>query len=116
MPLTKDDLQQCLFAVIEQRAALHRGKLLCAAPRPDELIRKLFSELTELSPSRQSGDSDPQHLKHDWISAREAAVMLDWGLRRVQRRAAKFGARKIGGRLLFPVAAVREHIAGVLHE
>jgi hypothetical protein len=113
MTLSEDDLRHCLFAVIEQRAALHRGKFIGPAPRPDELIRKLFSELAELSRPRHSERRDLPDLQHDrWLTSQEVAERIGWNVRRVQRRAPELGGELISGRLLFSAATIDEHLEG----
>lgn len=117
--LTEDDLRDCLFAVIEQRAALHRGKLVGPARRPDELIRKLFSELAALSRTRQSEGIELRSFDHDddeRIGSREAAEMIGWNIRRVQRRRKQLGGEMVRGRIEFHKSTIWQHIEGAAHE
>ncbi|CQD07435.1 hypothetical protein BN000_01485 [Mycobacterium europaeum] len=112
MTLTEDQLRKCLFCAVEERQARERGKPPGLARWNDDLIRALDAELA-LSRTRQCENAIQPHSKHeDWISAREVSEMTGWGLRRVQRHAAKLGARKIGGRLMFSESIIREHIEG----
>jgi hypothetical protein len=111
--LTEDQLRKCLFCAVEERQARDRGKPPGLSRWNDELIQALYEELAALSRTRQSGDVDPPDSKHDnWLSAREVSEMTGWNIRRIQRQAAKFGARKVSGRLMFPASAIREHIEG----
>lgn len=110
--LNDDQLRKCLFCAVEERQARERGKPPGLARWNDELIRALTEELA-LSRTRQHDNAFQPHSKHEeWISAREAAEMTGWSLRRVQRHAAKLGARKISGRLMFSENTIREHIEG----
>lgn len=110
--LSEDQLRQCLFCAVEERRARERGKPPGLARWNDELIRALVDELA-LSRTRQSDNAIQPHSKYDdWISAREVSAMTGWNIRRVQRHAAALGARKIGGRLMFPASMIREHIEG----
>lgn len=111
--LSEDQLRKCLFCVVEERQARERGKPPGFARWNDELIQALADELAAMSRTRQSDNTDQPSSEHDnWISTRDVSNMTGWNIRRVQRHAAALGARRIGGRLMFPESMIREHIEG----
>jgi hypothetical protein len=83
---------------------LERAKL----PVPHSLRQvKEFWELQfrcALSSERHQSSDDPEQ----WIPSREAAEMLVWNIRTVQRRKADLGGKRMGRSLMFPAATVKE--------
>ena len=74
-----------------------------------ELVRALQFQLT-LSQSRQSGSTGVQPSKDDhWIGTRDAAAILGWPTRTVQRRAGDLEGRKTSAGWIFPACIVYEH-------
>ena len=64
----------------------------------------------ELSPTRQESVCAPADSGHvELIGSRLAADILGWTERRVQRHAADLDGIKIGNRLVFPAASVRQY-------
>ena len=79
-------------------------------------LRQHFDELDaqfRLSQSRHEFDcGGEQSEPENWITAKEAALMLTCSTRTVQRIAADLDGRSIGGRLLFDRCTVAAHVEG----
>lgn len=115
MTLTADQLQLAIFCAHEERQARHRGKPPGPQAWNDQLIEALCRELAALSasPSRQSEVVGLRELqREDSIGSGDAAVLLGWNLRRVQRHAGRLGGRRISGKLVFQRSTILEHCEG----
>lgn len=109
--LSDEDLRAAYYCAGE----VLRGRRLRGQPIP-AWLRTLFDHLdseVRASHTRQQSRSDETQLKSDdWIGSGQAAVILGWSQRRVQRRAADLDGRSIGGRLAFREAVVVEYAEG----
>jgi hypothetical protein len=111
--LTPAQLQQALYCCSQERDARHAGKVPGPQAWNDTLIEALARELAEMSSARQQSEGDQEQLKHEtWISTRQVAEMIGWGMRKIQRHSDKLGGRDIGGRLAFPLSVIRQHVEG----
>jgi hypothetical protein len=112
MRLTPRLLRLALWCARQELDARRAGKPPGVQPWNAELVRALELELA-VSRSRQSAEADDACSDHDeWISTREAARLLRWDMRRVQRHASDLDGRRcrcgLGG-LIFRAPAVREY-------
>jgi hypothetical protein len=112
--LDATDLRAALFTVA------HYLRTVPAAPPSLWLLRqKLDAAITSgMSLTGHECGCGEEELSHDtteWIGARLAAKILGWTPRHARRRLADLGGRRIGDRLMFDAAAVREY-AKTLHE
>ncbi len=63
-----------------------------------------------VSPTRQGNGCAPAESDYvELIGTRQAAELLGWTIRRVQRHAADLDGTKVGGRLVFPAEAVKQY-------
>ena len=112
MKLSDNEVRHLLFCVDEVRRGRSTGKIAGnpQAPWLIRLIRRLEIEVT-LSRVRQDDEGDESPSKNEEIvGAREAATVLGWTVRQVQRRAADLEGRKLAsGQLVFPAHVVREY-------
>lgn len=113
MPLSERHVRLALFCVGEELRARQAGK----APVLrwlHELVRALECELA-VSQSRQPGGDEPtdsNRVMGDQVGTAEAARILGWSRRRVQRRAADLSGYPVAGRYLFD----RDHIQQIAEE
>lgn len=98
-------------------AAFVRQRKEACRPLPPE-VGRLYERLDKrirLSSTRHEtccGDEDPSRSQEEtWIGSPEAAQMLSWSKRQVQRHADDLGGRIIGGRWLFRESDVRDYAA-----
>lgn len=109
MILDGDDIHSAYFCAAEVLRARHQA----GRPVPPEIRRfydRLDIAINCMSPAGHEIDSDETPLNpDDWITNREAATILNRSPRQTRRIASDFGARIIGGRLLFPRGAVETY-------
>jgi hypothetical protein len=111
--LTDSDLHAAYYCTAE----VVRSRRLGCRPIPAE-VRRLYDRLTAemqpgLSRSGQEKDCGGQQLSAGgWMSAAEAASLLGWSKRRVQRHATDLDGEIIGGRWLFRQSTVIEYAEG----
>jgi hypothetical protein len=112
--LTDSDLHAAYYCTAE----LVRSRRLGCRPIPAE-VRRLYDRLTveitlRMSRPRQEFDCNRAQLDSDkQIGAAEAAMILKWTKRRVQRRAADLDGQIVGGRWLFREHTVIEYREGL---
>jgi hypothetical protein len=99
-----------LYCCAEELRARAAGKPPGPQPWLRNLVRRLEMEVA-LSSSRQDEHGDMPRSDHDdeWIGTVEAARILHWHQRQVQRRAADLEARKVAGKLVFRAATIHEY-------
>ena len=92
---------------------LIRNRRRCGQPIPGWLLRHhahLEREIRGLSRPRHQRDEIGCDLgESNQIGAREAAALLGWSIRKVQRRKEDLGGRLIGVSLVFDRSVVLEH-------
>lgn len=109
--LTGVDLELVLYCCSAELRARRRGKPPGVGRRLDSLVRRLELEVA-VSRSRQESEgveTDSGYDDDEWIGTREAARLLRWNVRKVQRRKADLDGREVAGQLIFPARAVREY-------
>jgi hypothetical protein len=93
-------------------SALIRNRQRTGEPVPDWLRQhhaQLDAEIRGLSRTRHHDDEIDCDLgESNQIGAREAAVLLGWSIRKVQRRKEDQGGRLVGGGLIFDRSAILE--------
>jgi hypothetical protein len=93
--------------------AVERSRRIVASLSP---VADPIARVDILSRSRHEFDcGGEQSEPADWITAKGAALMLGCSKRTVQRNAADFDGRLIGGRLLFELATVAEYAESKQH-
>lgn len=117
MSLSEKHIRLALSCAYEELEARRRGKTPGVQPWNAELIRALELELA-VSPRRQTDGQVDACLEHEhddeWIGSRQAAAILGWHERKVQRLAADLDGQKISGRdFLFNARHVRDYAAGL---
>ena len=107
MILDDDEVRQSLYCCSEVLRARRRG----AGPVSQWLVRLVRRYELEVatSRSRQPECDGVQPLKHEWIGTREAATVLGWTRRQVQRRAADLEGWKTSAGWIFPADVVLEY-------
>jgi hypothetical protein len=81
-----------------------------------KLIRRLELEVA-VSSSRHEWDCVDSESEHDdWIGTADAARLLGWHPRQVQRRHADLNGRKVSGKLVFRESVVREYAEALTNE
>jgi hypothetical protein len=94
-------------------AEVIRERRRCGQPIPQWLHRhhaELEREVHRLSRPRHQDDEIGCDLgESNQIGAREAAALLGWSIRKVQRRKEDLGGRLIGVSLVFDRSVVLEH-------
>jgi hypothetical protein len=109
--LSDDDIRAAYYCCAE----VLRGRRLCGQPVP-AWLRRLYDRLdaeVRASRSRQENACQLPELEPDeWISAQQAATILSWSKRHVQRRATDLDGRIIGGRWLFRREDVIDYAEG----
>ncbi|MDT5348324.1 MAG: hypothetical protein QOH91_1611 [Mycobacterium sp.] len=112
MNLTEDEKRQTLYCcgeVARMRASLRKPVGLWLV----KLIRRLELEVAVSSSRHEWGCVDSESEHEDWIGTAEAARLLGWHQRQVQRRAADLNGRKVSGKLVFREGAVRDYAEGL---
>jgi hypothetical protein len=106
--LTGDDLRAAYYCVAE--VVRSRRRTGASIPGWMKIHFDRLDTAVRLSPTRQAvaenGGRAPQSA-HGIIGTAEAAAILGWSTRRVQREAGQLGGARVCGRLLF----LRETIA-----
>jgi hypothetical protein len=117
MKLSPVETRAAMYAVAQfRRAAVMGGRRV--PPSVAALADRLDRELRfGLSPTRQENDSATRQLEPErpveLIGTKQAAEVLDWIPRRVQRHRADLDGRKVGGRLVFNASVVQEYARGM---
>jgi hypothetical protein len=116
MKLIDEEIRAACYCASE----VLRGRRLGGQPIPPWL-RRLHQRLdteVRMSRTRQEFDDAPAELDtHDsWIGSPEAAALLGWSLRRVQRRASDLDGRIIAGRYVFRESVVRRFAEELCHD
>lgn len=105
--LSSDETRACLYALTELRG------LYGARPVPYPVItahqRLELAYRCHVSPPRHQNESRTPELEDEWITTKEAAQILGWNHRRVQRHRADLDGHRLGDRLVYPAHAVREY-------
>jgi hypothetical protein len=113
--LTDVEVRQSFYCIGEELRARAAGK----PPGPQPWLVKLARRYwLEVSSTRQQFDGGRPELSHEDdnpIGTVEAASILRWNIRKVQRRSDDLDGRKIGGRLVFSESAVREYAGALTH-
>ena len=108
MRLCEDEIRAAYYCASE----ILRSRRLGGQPIPAWLRRwhaRLDAEL-KLSRTRQDFDDAPAESGQElWIGTPEAAALLGWSLRQVQRRATDLEGRIIAGRYVFRESTVRTY-------
>src|SRR5690242_8546211 len=113
MMFSSNELRQILYCCAEELRARTAGKSPGPQPWLARLIRHLELELA-VSSSRQFESEDVAPLVcDDCVGSREAATILGWHGRLVQRRAAEFDGQHINGRLVFRARSVADYAEGL---
>ena len=115
MRLADEEVRAAYYCASE----LLRSRRLGGRPIPLWLRRwhaRLDAEV-RLSRTRQEFDGAPAELTAEdlWIGTPEAAALLGWSLRQVQRRAADLDGQMIAGRYMFRESAVRTYREELRH-
>lgn len=111
MSLGERELRLALHCCNEELRARNRGK----PPGPQSwlvgLVRALELEVVTMSRSRQDPMPVPPCSEHEeLVGSREAATILGWTVRQVQRHAADLDAQKLpSGQLVFQRGIVNEY-------
>ncbi|KMV22378.1 helix-turn-helix domain-containing protein [Mycobacterium heckeshornense] len=112
MTLDETDLRAAYFCVAE----VVRRRRLSGQPIPswlrghfDRLDRAVRAAAASTS-GHESGCAE-QELQQQWLTATQAAQALGVSARHVRRLAADLDGQLVGGRWLFPAAAVSEYAA-----
>jgi hypothetical protein len=109
MSLDERFLERALWCANQELHARRNGKHPGMLPWNAELVRALELELA-VSRSRQDVVVGVQLSKHEeWIITRDAAVILGWTARQVQRRASDLEGRKTSAGWIFPASVVHEY-------
>lgn len=100
-----------LWCAAEELRARHAGKLPGVQPWNAELVRALELELAVSSTRHESACSAEQsdYDDDDPIGTLDAARLLGWSMRRVQRHAGDLDGHAVGGRLVFQRTTVIEY-------
>jgi uncharacterized membrane protein YccC len=100
--LTERQIRHALYCAAEELRARQAGKPPGPAPWNHDLLRALKHELALTHSRRAKPESETQstHDDHE-IGTAQAAQLLGWPRRRVQRRAFELGGRPVAGRFLF---------------
>ena len=107
MKLDEEQTRAAYYCVAE----VIRGRALRGQPIPPWL-RAIDSEMRAevvkpSSPTRQDSGGQETESDHDvWIGSAEAATLLGWTVRQVQRLATDLDGRLVGGRYIYPKHAV----------
>jgi hypothetical protein len=114
MNLSDDEVRQSFYCASEVLRARRRGAGP-VLPWLVKLVRRYELELAT-SRSRQDHAGGMQPLDHEkWIGTREAAAILGWTSRQVQRRAADLEGRKSSAGWIFLASNVIEYSEGLTH-
>lgn len=116
MTLDERFLRLALWCANQELTARRGGKTPGVQPWNAELVRALKLELA-VSGSRQDDVVGVQLSKHEeWIGCRDAATILGWTTRQVQRRASGLEGRKTSAGWIFPASVVEEYAKGLTND
>jgi hypothetical protein len=101
-----------LFCAEQELKARRAGKPPGPQPWNAELVRALELETATSGLGHPSDAAESDSEATEWVSTREAAVLLGLSKRQAQRLAADLDGRIIGGRWVFPLTAVAEYAEG----
>lgn len=108
MKLTPYEIRATVYVLrlFQQTATQVPPSVAALAERLETAVRQ-----GDASPWRQSEQPSPTESEHDveLISTAEAAHILGWTMRRVQRHAADLDGRRLGDRLAYPADRVHEY-------
>jgi hypothetical protein len=110
-PSSQDVVRAAYYCVAE----VIRLRQLGGIPVPDWL-RRHYNHLdaeVRVSHTRQESEGSRTYSESDLIGTGEAADMLGWNIRKVQRLAADLGGRRVAGRLVFSSFEVHEYAEGL---
>ncbi|WP_207358222.1 hypothetical protein [Mycolicibacterium sp. S2-37] len=98
-------------AVLHLVGALIRERAVAGRPCPHDVLafHRRLAEAVEVSSRRQCEATCREELGESRIGTRQAAALLGWGPRRVQRHVADLGGELVAGRLVFDERAVIEY-------
>lgn len=107
---TDTELRQLLYCAAEELRARVRGKRPGPQPWLRDLVRRLELEVA-VSSSRHDERCDLQLCEHEieWIGTTQAASVLGWHERHVQRRATDLDGQKVAGKWIFRATVVRNY-------
>lgn len=108
--MTGDELQAAYHCAAE----VLRYRVMRGQPVPAWLkahYQQLDNEVRS-SRTRQETDTAGEQLEPEWIGTVEAARLLNWTPRQVQRLAADLDGRMCSGRWMFRSQAVRDYAEG----
>lgn len=109
--LSDDDVRAAYYCASE----VLRSRRLRGQPVPPwlaALVGRLDDEVRASRTRQEIVGEQPQLEPKAWIGSAEAAALLGWSRRQVQRRAADLDGSRIGGRWLFREAVVIEYAEG----
>jgi hypothetical protein len=111
MNLTDAEVRQLLYCAAEELRARAAGKPPGPAPWLAKLVRRLELEVAVSSTRQQSGGGGTElnHEDDDPIGTVEAAAILRWDIRKVQRRATDLDGQRVSGRWVFSETTVRQY-------
>lgn len=110
-PPSDDVLRAAYYCAAE----VIRLRRLGGKPVPDWL-RRHYSHLdaeVRVSHTRQESEGARTHSESTLIGTGEAADMLGWHIRKVQRLATDLGGHRVAGRLVFSSIEVHEYAEGL---
>jgi hypothetical protein len=111
--LSDDEKRQALFCCAEELRARAAGKPPGVQPWLARLVRRLELEVAVSSSRHDDRDGSSRSKGDEWIGTAEAARILGWHPRRVQRHAADLDGRKFPTQLVFRESAVRDYAEGL---
>jgi hypothetical protein len=111
--LTDDEKRHTLYCCGQELRARAAGKRPGVQPWLVRLVRRWELEVA-VSSTRHEWDCPDSESDHDdRIGTAEAASILQWNVRRVQRRVADLDGRKLGRQLVFRESVVRDYAEGL---
>jgi hypothetical protein len=111
LDFTDDEKRKTLFCCAEELRARAAGKWPGVQPWLVRLVRHWELEVA-VSSSRQEWEGSDSESEHE-IGTAEAARILGWHPRQVQRRAADLDAWKFAGALVFRRSDVEQYAEGL---
>jgi hypothetical protein len=104
-----------MYCCNEELTARRNGKIPGPQAWNHEVIRALQHAYT-LSQSRHESNCEKEELTHDdWIGSEQAAEILGWNVRKVQRHHRDLDGRKLGRAMRFRESVVREYLKEMNH-